>query len=181
MAQRNNPARRIPDNPLAGIIRAINQQSRYSARRRSGVPTVTTSFADQTEAALMAAEGDQLAQQFAAPVAVPTEAQLAALQAAEVMAFQLDVAEAAPVAASQAFETLAATLVTDDTGAATFTYGPYASAPVVTVTAVAGVAVVATVETADGTAATVRAFGLSGARQAGVTVHVSAFVVDPSQ
>lgn len=43
MAQRVSPARRIPENPLAGILRAVRQQARYSQRRRSSnVPTVTS-------------------------------------------------------------------------------------------------------------------------------------------
>lgn len=42
MAQRNNPANRVPDNPLAGVLRALNQQARYSDRRRTGVPTITS-------------------------------------------------------------------------------------------------------------------------------------------
>ncbi len=43
MAQRNSPSRRIPDNPLAGILRDLSQRARYSDRRRSSdVPTITS-------------------------------------------------------------------------------------------------------------------------------------------
>lgn len=181
MAQRSNPARRIPGNPLAGILRSINQQSRYSQRRRSGIPTVTTPFAVAQQDAQAEAEALAVALQFVAPAEVLTEEHLDALRVADTAAFQEDVAVASPVAASQVFDAVAATVVTDDTGAATFTYGPYDVAPVVTATPLSSVAAVATVETLDGVAATVRVFSLAGARLSGVTVHVTAFVPDQSQ
>jgi hypothetical protein len=45
MAQRNSPSRRIPDSPLAGLLRTVAYQARYSDRRRADVPTITS--ADQ--------------------------------------------------------------------------------------------------------------------------------------
>lgn len=48
MAQRNSPSRRIPDSPLAGVLRTVAYQARYSDRRRADVPTITS--ADQIPA-----------------------------------------------------------------------------------------------------------------------------------
>lgn len=161
MALRNNPARRVPDNPLAGIVRALNQQSRYAQRRRSGVPTVTSAVAPDVAAdvSLLQTTGGG-APGYAAP------APGVAARSAGPVAPQ--VSEATAVA------TLACTVATGQDGSARVTFPATLDHPVVTATAMAPVAALPVIESvADGVAVLVAYDVATGSRLAAVTLHVS--------
>ncbi len=182
MAQRTNPARRIPGNPLAGILRALSQQARYSDRRRSStVPTVLSDASAAAGGGATAVELEQAASLFAEVAPPQSDAEETALAAEFEAALRQAVIEAAPVAVSQVLETAAATAVTDGTGTATVTYGPYETAPVVVVTAVADIANTATVVRADGWSATVAVRDATGTAVTGATVAVAVHATTPRQ
>lgn len=164
MAQRNNPARRVPGNPLAGIIRALNQQSRYAARNRRNVPTVTS----QPVPELSIEPGSLDTDPEIPPV---TEGGMLLQVPPEPVAASADVATG--VAAAGGGQVAVA--VTDATGVAKVAFEPFESQPVVTVTATGFGPVLPVIEDVSQDGVAVVAYDVTtGARVAGVTLHVAA-------
>lgn len=168
MAQRSTPARRIPGEPLTGILRTVAYQARYSNRRRGDIPTITSSLGRAASAASAAVQGVNaiVAQSVALNAAYETEAE--ALARSETPPDLKEEVPATPVAND------AATLATDETGIATWTYDDRGAVPVVVATAVADQPAVATVSSLSATSATVHVWGLTGEPMAGALVSVVA-------
>ena len=171
MAQRNSPSRRIPGEPLAGILRTMAYQSRYSNRRRADVPTVTNAVAAAEAAAAEAGAGVAA---LAAPI---TEAEAMAQVEGERAYAELQQAEAVATRGAAAPELPrndAATLQVDENGSATWQYDDRGTVPHVVATVVADQPAVATVAERTATAATVRVWDLTGQPVAGAFVSVAA-------
>lgn len=152
MAQRNSPSRRVPDSPVAGLLRTLSYQARYANRRRRDVPTVT-SITGQ----LATAQAEAAASGGAMPEPPPPEEPEAAAQ------------RAATADAS------AATLVMSKDGSATFAYEDRGSVPVVTATVVSTGPALATLSYVGPDAATVTVWNVeTGSVIPGATAHVSA-------
>lgn len=182
MAQRNNPARRVPGNPLAGIIRALNQQGRYAARNRPNVPTITSLPVDPDVAAQVGSSGapDPLDALFVAAESVALQQEERSAARAALRA-ELDVAaEPAPeepqqVRAVAAVATQVSQAVTDATGVAKVAFEPFSSQPVVAVTTMDMGPVLPVIETVSVDGVAVVAYDVrTGERVAGVTLHVTA-------
>lgn len=171
MAQRNSPSRRIPGEPLAGILRTVAYQARYANRRRSDTPTVTNAAA-AAEAAEAAADAGVASLSGPATMAeamtqVASERAYAELQ-------QVD-AVATFVAAADLPRNDAATLQADADGRVVWQYESRGSVPHVVATTVADQPVIATVAERDETSATLRVWDASGRPVAGAFVCVAAF------
>lgn len=164
MAQRNSPSRRIPGEPLAGILRTVAYQARYSNRRRANVVTVTNSAA-AAESAEAAAGATVSAATLVAPATMASASQPMTESATLVAAGAGDVAQPLQNAA---------TLMTDGDGRATWPYEDRGQVPHVVATVVADQPAVATVSDRTATAATVHAWDLTGQPVAGAFVSVVA-------
>jgi len=173
MAQRNSPSRRIPGQPLAGILRTVAYQARYSNRRRSDVTTVTNSAAAAVSAqaaatgATMSVAPESMASAMAKAEAVQV---YAASQPSEGVATFV---AAEGVAVSQPLQDSAAFMVDGD-GRATWQYEDRGTVPVVVATVDADQPAVATVSARTATAITVHVWDLSGQPVPGATVYVAA-------
>ena len=177
MAQRNNPIRRVPGNPLAGIVRALNQQSRYAQRRRNGAPTVTSGYSGGPDASNTAdgsaSEGGNdetmalMAQQMSAPgLSQPATVPEPPIESAQVRAAMQSATDDA---------TQVAMVDTDESGVAKVAFGPFRAPPVVTVTAMCNGPVLPVIEDVSTEGASVVAYDVTtGGRVAGVTLHVQA-------
>lgn len=150
MAQRNSPSRRVPGEPLVGVLRNMAYQARYINRRRADVATVTNRAATAVSAEAAAAASEVTA--LAAPV-------MAATLSATV---DEPVTSAATlVATADAPNPGTATLLrTDEHGRATLEYEDRGSIPVITATVIGNTPSVATVTPWGETAATVHVWTL---------------------
>lgn len=165
MAQRNSPSDRVPDQSLAGILRTLAYQARYSNRRRSDVPTITNRAATAVSAEVAAAASDVAA--LAAPAtlsatAAPAEAQLMSAAATDVATGPIPEPATATV------------LITDENGRATWSYPDRGTVPVIVATVCGDRPAVATVIPWGESAATVYAWTLSGDSLPGATLCVAA-------
>lgn len=184
MAQRNNPARRVPGNPLAGIIRALNEQGRYAARNRRNVPTITSQPVDPNVAEQIAAEsGQELSFMSEFSMAAESEAlqrqshdeARAALQAELSVAAEPPREEEPQVQAVAAVATQVTQVVTDASGVAKVAFEPFPSQPVVAVTTMNMGPVLPVIETVSQEGVAIVAYDVAtGARVGGVTLHVTA-------
>ncbi|AKA61761.1 hypothetical protein SEA_MAIH_23 [Streptomyces phage Maih] len=173
MAQRNTPSRRIPGEPLAGILRTVAYQARYANRRRSDIPTVTNPAAASAAAAEAAA-----ADAGVASLSGPATMAEAMTQVASERAYaelQQDAAVATFVAAADLPRNDAATLQADADGRAVWQYENRGSVPHVVATAVADQPATATVAERGETSATLRVWDALGQPVAGAFVCVAAF------
>ncbi|ATN93765.1 hypothetical protein SEA_ABT2GRADUATEX2_24 [Streptomyces phage Abt2graduatex2] len=172
MAQRNSPSRRIPGEPLAGILRTVAYQARYANRRRSDIPTVTNPAAAAEVAEAAAADAG------VASLSGPATMAEAMTQVASERAYaelQQDAAVATFVAAADLPRNDAATLQADADGRVVWRYETRGSVPHVVATAVADQPVTATVAERGETSATLRVWDASGQPVAGASVCVAAF------
>ncbi|AKA61692.1 hypothetical protein SEA_YDN12_25 [Streptomyces phage YDN12] len=171
MAQRNTPARRIPGEPLAGILRTVAYQARYSNRRRADVPSITNAAAS-AESAEAAAGADT----FATLDAPATLAEaMAQVEADRFEASQQSEAAATRVAAVPELpRDDAATLQVDENGRATWQYEDRGTVPHVVVTAATNQPAVATVSVRTHTSTTVHVWDLAGLPVPGCFVMVLA-------
>ena len=169
MAQRNSPSRRIPGDPLAGILRTMAFQARYSNRRRGDIPTVTSATG---QAASAAAEAGVMALVLQSEVATATpmteEAALAGAQPAPQQAATFG------ATADELPRNDVVMLTTDKSGSATWTYGDRGGMPAITATVIADYAAIATISDWSATSVTVHVWYLDGQSVAGSTVQVSA-------
>lgn len=171
MAQRNSPSRRIPGEPLAGILRTVAYQARYSNRRRADVPTVTNAVAAR-EAADAAAGADVAA--LSAPM---TEAEAMAQVEAERAYAELQQPEAAATRVAAGPELPrndAATFQVDENGSATWQYDDRGTVPHVVATPATNQPAVATVSVRTATSTTVHVWDMAGQPVAGCFVCVAA-------
>lgn len=171
MAQRSSPGRRIPGEPLSGILRNVAFQARYSDRRRTDIPSITNAAA-RVESANAATPATSFAVVSEAQIMsqAASEAAYAELQAAEAD----DAAVASRVAGAELPRNDAATFETGPDGSATWLFEPRGSVPHVTATVVADRPAVATVSALTDAAATVTVWDLSGQPLPGATVTVAA-------
>lgn len=172
MAQRNSPSRRIPGEPLAGILRTVAYQARYSSRRRNDIPTVTNSAAAaESAAAESAATGVAL---MAAPESMADA--MAKAEAEQLHAeLQQPEAFATLVAATPTMPDSGVALIVAVTGGrATLQYQDRGVVPSVVATVVADYPAVATVSELSATSATVHTWGMDGQRMPEATVTVVA-------
>lgn len=164
MAQRNSAGDRIPDQSLAGILRTLAYQARYSNRRRANVPSITNRAATAVSAEVAAAASD------VAALAAPATLSATAAPAEE----QLTSTAATGVATDPAPEPATATVLrTDEHGRATWSYPDRGSTPVITATVIGDRPAVATVIPWGESAATVYAWTLSGDALPGATLCVA--------
>lgn len=171
MAQRNSPSRRIPGEPLAGILRTVAYQARYSNRRRADVASITNSVA--------AAEAAQAATASVSVAALATPATMAEAMA-QVEADQFEASQQVEADATHV-ATLAelprndsATLQVDESGRATWQYDDRGSVPDVVATVMTDQPAVATVSARTATSATVHVWGLDGQPVPGAFASVAA-------
>lgn len=169
MAQRNSPSRRIPDEPLAGIIRNVAFQARYSNRRRSDVETITSATGKTASAEAAAVSATLL--QSAAQAATP-QSEADAVAEAEVSQPQQSATYVATFSELPLHD--AATLMMDDQGRATWQYEDRDALPVVVATVYDAQPALATISDRTVTSATVHVWDLTGQPVAGATVGVSA-------
>lgn len=170
MAQRNSPSRRIPGEPLAGILRTVAYQARYSNRRRTNVATVTNSVAAAESAEAAAATG------VASLAAPATMAEALAMTATPP---ELETQQVSGGATRVATEdgmpgNAAATLTVNENGSATWQYEDHGTLPHVVASVVADQPAVATIDDRTATAATVRVWDLTGQPVPGALVSVIA-------
>ncbi len=170
MAQRNSPSRRIPGEPLAGILRTVAYQARYSNRRRADVPTVTNAVAAREAAEAAAGAGVAT---FDAPA---TMAEALALTATgpEPEASQVDVAATRVATGPELPRNDAATLQVDENGRATWQYDDQGTVPHVVATPATNQAAVATVSVRTATSTVVHVWDMTGQPVAGCFVCVAA-------
>lgn len=171
MAQRNSPSRRIPGEPLAGILRTVAYQARYANRRRADVATITNKAAAAESAEAASDAGVAL---MAAPA---TMAEAMAQVSSERAHAELQQKEAAatPVAAPPELpRNDAATLQVGLDGSATWRYADRGSVPHVVATPVTAHASVATVSGRTATSVTVHVWGIAGLPLSGASVSVVA-------
>lgn len=168
MAQRNSPSRRIPGQPLAGILRTVAYQARYSNRRRSNVATVTNRAATAESAAVAAAASS------VAVLSGPATPSVAAVAAgAQPLTMAATGVAAENVAVEQPLQVSAVLMVGGD-GRATWRYEDRGTAPAVVATVDADQPAVATVSGRTATSVTVHVWDLSGQPVPGATACITA-------
>jgi hypothetical protein len=173
MAQRNSPSRRIPDEPLAGILRTVAFQARYSNRRRSDVPTITSRVGQAASAEAASVVVGLMSQDE--PMAATPATMEEALATTETPPEQPEKSAATRVATDiELPRNEAATLQVDGDGRATWQYEDRGTLPHVVATAVADQPAVATVSGVTATAVTVHLWDLTGQPVAGGHVSLTA-------
>lgn len=176
MAQRSSPGRRIPGDPLAGILRTVAFQARYSNRRRGDVPTVTSAVGQAASAEAAAGVSSMVLQSFALTATPETED--AAMARAATQPDQAELLTATDVATQPEPYELprndAATFMVDENGSATWQYEDRGTVPHVVATAVADQPAVATISDRTATSVTVHVWDLTGQPVIGGTVSVAA-------
>lgn len=171
MAQRNSPSRRIPGEPLAGILRTVAYQARYSNRRRADVPSVTNAVASASAADAAADAGVAALSLVDSGPATMAEALALAARPPEA-----DTETAATRVATDAelARNDAATLQVDENGRATWQYADHGTVPHVVATPATNQAAVATVSVRTETSTVVHVWDMTGQPVAGCFVCVAA-------